>query len=207
MMGQLFNAKNRGAALTRNAWHSPPYMRLKLQNDTVAFLSEKLAAALGKTPLFCANLKLAAGFRDAGKQLMKEQDLVAPNNGMSQQHALSKRITAESRLARRFLNNESDPVLRMASDVAAFYRERWDGKGFPGGLVAHEIPAAARIVAICVTHQALTMKTRHGAEMPGNDALTYISSQAGHRFDPTMVRVFLEMQAELCRDTSQPGTD
>lgn len=89
----------------------------------------------------------------------------------------------------------------MASDIATFYRERWDGKGFPNGLTTHEIPVAARIVAICLTFDALTMETRHGTEWSWNDALVYIQSQSESRFDPHMIQVSLEMQTHHCVNT------
>jgi len=197
MISRLLSAGSKDP-FTRSAHHSPSYSRLKLPDDSVAATSAKLAAALGRTPHFCATIRQAAGFREAGKKLAEEHGLTAQEKGTSPQQALNKRITIESRLARRHLNSQNDPVLQMASDIATFYRERWDGKGFPNGLIAHEIPVAARIVAICLTYEALTMETRHGTEWLWNDALAYIESQAESRFDPHMIQVFLEMQTDHC---------
>lgn len=183
---------------TSSAFQSPSYSRLKLPDDSVAAYSADFAAALGRTPRFCSTIRQAASFRDAGKKLAKEQGLTADEKGMSSEQTISQRITVESRLARRHLSNKSDPVLQMASDIATCYRERWDGKGFPDGLTAHEIPVAARIVAICLTFEALTMETRYGTEWSWNDALVYIQKQAECRFDPYMVPVFLQIQTEHC---------
>jgi putative two-component system response regulator len=85
--------------------------------------------------------------------------------------------------------------MQMASDIATFSRERWDGRGFPDGLTADEIPEAARIVSVCVTYCSLTTTTSHGAHWQPDDALAYMDSQAGKRFDPSMVETFRHLLA------------
>ena len=195
-LGGIQGRASKAGAGFSHAWQQPEYAELRVKNDDVAFLSARLAAALGRKAGFCATIKIAASFRDTGRRLAREHGGVSGDTGISKHESASQRITLESRLARGQLNNSPDLTLQMAGDIAAFHRERWDGRGFPSALKAEEIPYAARIVAICVTYHVLTMETRHGAHWLHDDAINYIRSQSRSRFDPDMVDAFLRLHGE-----------
>ncbi len=60
------------------------------------------------------------------------------------------------------------------------HHERWDGRGFPDGLAAEDIPRWSRIIAVADVAAAMS---------PGVDALRALRAQAGERFDPAVVGV------------------
>ncbi len=81
--------------------------------------------------------------------------------------------------------------LRSALEVPYCHHERWDGKGYPRGLKAKEIPLLARIFSVSDVFDALTSNRPYRAAWTQDSAIHYIESQAGLMFDPEVVKVFL----------------
>ncbi len=84
----------------------------------------------------------------------------------------------------RLLDGCRTPVLRTAREIALAYHERWDGLGFPAGLVGEAIPASARIVAAAHRFDELVSGPE---DLPEADALARIEQEAGSRFEPGVV--------------------
>ena len=93
------------------------------------------------------------------------------------------------------------------------HHERFDGKGYPDGLVGHEIPLGARIIAIAETFDMLVSDLPWRDAMPIAEALKEIGRCAGSQFDPMMVEAFLsiveanmvELPEELHEQLRKPG--
>ena len=91
--------------------------------------------------------------------------------------------------------------LRPAIDIPYSHHERWDGSGYPQGLVGEEIPLAARIFAIVDVYDALTSERPYRQAWSREDTLEHIQKGAGKHFDPKLVEVFMTM----IRDGDVPG--
>jgi putative two-component system response regulator len=87
----------------------------------------------------------------------------------------------------------SSNFLRMAREIAAAHHERWDGTGYPAGLMGEEIPLAARIVAIADVYDALSTRRIYKEAAPHRECVEVLRSEAGRQFDPQLVEVFLEI--------------
>lgn len=84
---------------------------------------------------------------------------------------------------------DDDTVL----DVVRYHHERWDGKGYPDGLVGEEIPLAARIVAVADTFDAMTTVRPYRAARTPDEAVAEIEAEAGTQFDPAVAAVAAEV--------------
>jgi HD-GYP domain-containing protein (c-di-GMP phosphodiesterase class II) len=92
--------------------------------------------------------------------------------------------------------------------------ERYDGGGYPDGLSGHEIPLAARIVAVCDAFNAMTTTRSYRAGMPVSAAVEELRRCSGTQFDPQVVTALLavigDLEWELVLSppsrTRQPGT-
>jgi putative two-component system response regulator len=71
------------------------------------------------------------------------------------------------------------------------HHERWDGSGYPGGLVAEDIPIQARVVAIADTFDAITHRRRYHRAQRIDDAVQVLAEGSGTQFDPVLVATFL----------------
>lgn len=80
---------------------------------------------------------------------------------------------------------------QTAVDVVAAHHERFNGKGFPLGLKGRQIPLAARIVKVVENWVALLVGDALRAPVTPDEALAIMSRDAGERFDPDIVAVFV----------------
>jgi len=84
--------------------------------------------------------------------------------------------------------NEYGPL----ADIVLCHHERWDGKGYPNGLMGEAIPIKARIIAIADAYDAMVSDRPYRKGMEKEKALKIIESEAGKQFDPDLVKIFLE---------------
>ena len=80
--------------------------------------------------------------------------------------------------------------LRAAVDVIYSHHERWDGQGYPDGLIGEQIPVAARVFAVADVLDALTTNRPYRPASPFSAAREIITGQAGAQFDPRVVEAF-----------------
>ena len=79
------------------------------------------------------------------------------------------------------------------ADTIAEHHERFDGSGYPVGLVGHEISLGARIVAVADSYDAMTHLNGYRKPKSTRDAQLQLAAYAGTEFDPVVVRAFLTM--------------
>lgn len=96
---------------------------------------------------------------------------------------------------------EADEYVKIASDVAAFHHEKWDGSGYCKGLSGENIPLSARIMAIADVFDALISKRCYKKPMPIEKAFSVIEESAGSHFDPTLARIFLSIREQVTEAT------
>jgi len=86
---------------------------------------------------------------------------------------------------------------QMLIDVVRSHHERYDGSGYPDSLVGSAIPLAARIVAIVDVYDALRSRRDWKPALSHQDALQIIEHASIGQFDPQLVEVFVEIQAQF----------
>jgi putative nucleotidyltransferase with HDIG domain len=83
--------------------------------------------------------------------------------------------------------------LADAADIILAHHERYDGTGYPQGLVAEGIPLAARIFAVADTLDAMTSDRPYRRALPYAAARAEIIRESGRQFDPRVVEAFLSI--------------
>jgi len=81
--------------------------------------------------------------------------------------------------------------------VVRHHHERWDGKGYPDGLVGEDIPVTARILSVVDCFDAVREDRQYRKGMTRGEAISLIRDNAGKMYDPEVVRVFLEHLSEF----------
>jgi response regulator RpfG family c-di-GMP phosphodiesterase len=121
--------------------------------------------------------------------LQKEGPLSADERDFMQQHTLF----GEAMLANvTVLSGEGLKVVRS-------HHERWDGTGYPDGLIATEIPIAARIFALVDAMDAMTTDRPYRPAQTWETATHEILTQAGKQFDPRVVAAFAQREERMRR--------
>lgn len=91
--------------------------------------------------------------------------------------------------------------LPYAKMIAESHHERYDGSGYPQGLVGDAIPLCARLMAVADVYDALVTDRPYRKALPHEDACRIIVSGKGSAFDPLAIDVFVKKQSlfNACR--------
>ena len=92
---------------------------------------------------------------------------------------------------------EEDSLVQTAYRLARHHHERWDGKGYPDGLVGEMIPVEARIMAVADVYDALVSKRVYKEPMSYEKAARIMNEGMGTQFDPNMRIVFQRCRRDL----------
>ena len=87
--------------------------------------------------------------------------------------------------------------VEIASDIAAYHHEKWNGYGYPEGLKETEIPLCARIVAIADVYDALVAKRQYKDGMSSEEAIALMGKDRGVSYEPLLFDVFVECLDEI----------
>jgi HD-GYP domain-containing protein (c-di-GMP phosphodiesterase class II) len=78
----------------------------------------------------------------------------------------------------------------LLSDVGRVVRsshERWDGGGYPDGLVGDDIPLESAIVSCCDAFNAMTTDRPYRPARSNEEALEELMAESGKQFNPLVV--------------------
>jgi HD-GYP domain-containing protein (c-di-GMP phosphodiesterase class II) len=82
-----------------------------------------------------------------------------------------------------------------ATDIILSHHERFDGGGYPHGLVREEIPITARAFSVVDAYDAMTSDRPYRGAMTSAQALEVLEHNAGTQFDPEVVDVLIDLTA------------
>jgi len=142
---------------------------------------------------------LTSPLHDIGKVGIPDSVLLKPGRLSDREFEIMKTHTtigAET-LAAAERQYPGVPYLRLAKDIALTHHERFDGGGYPAGLVGADIPLCGRIVALADVYDALTSKRVYKAAFTHDVARSIILDESGTQFDPAIVEAFVAVEAEL----------
>jgi putative two-component system response regulator len=160
----------------------------------MAAYSRALAKAAGWAPEPCALLEIAAAMHDTGKIGIPTPILTKPGKLDATEWEVMKTHT---RIGHEILSRSQAPVFQLAAEIALCHHERWDGSGYPRGLVGTEIPEAARIIALADVFDALSMTRPYKQPWSLEHILKRLDEGVGHHFDPRLVRLFIDILPEI----------
>lgn len=138
-------------------------------------------------------LLLAAPMHDTGKIGIPDKILKKPGSLTDQEWEIMRKHTT---IGHKILSKSKAPLFVLASEIALYHHERWDGGGYPQGLAGEDIPEPARIVAVADVFDALTMRRPYKKPWPLDRAFDYIAQSSG-QFEPRLIGLFLDLREKL----------
>jgi len=158
----------------------------------VAYRAIGLARRFGVDREQIDDIALAAELHDVGllavpeAVLDKEVPLSEPETAAIKSHSVAgERIIAAA------------PGLASVAKLVRASAERFDGSGYPDGLIGETIPLGSRVIAVAVAFAALTSQRPYRPALGVDEALAELRRCAGTQFDP---RVVEELAAEIAAD-------
>jgi putative two-component system response regulator len=103
----------------------------------------------------------------------------------------------------KILGEHKDELLQAAHSVALTHHEKWDGTGYPHGLIGQEIPIFGRIVSIADVFDALTSERPYKKAWTVEAALQTLKDGAGKHFDPGLIQPFMAALPEILKIKTQ----
>ncbi len=85
--------------------------------------------------------------------------------------------------------NEIDES-NIVRNIILLHHEKWDGSGYPFGLIGTKIPMEARIVSVADCYDALTSARVYKEKFTHKEALEILKSESGKSFDPDIIVIF-----------------
>jgi putative nucleotidyltransferase with HDIG domain len=162
----------------------------------VGALAREIGGEVGLDGADLEVLHWAGLLHDIGKLAVPEEVLTKPGPLTAEEWATVRRHCAVGSDLLRAITPELGPL----ADAVRAHHERWDGSGYPDGLVGEEIPVAGRIVAVADVYDALTHPRAYRREPFSSDAATeYLVARAGSLFDRQAIDAFLRVPAGLGR--------
>ena len=165
----------------------------------VADLSRKLAQALGLEGQEARDVFIAALLKDIGKLSLSDDVLELPASAWTGEQLAAFRkhpLRAEQLLM-------ALDELRAVSVILRSQLERFDGGGFPDGMVGLAIPMGARILALASDYDGLQIGAMVQRSLRAEEARTLIYDSVGKRYDPAVVAAFRGIMEE----TEPPARD
>ncbi len=152
---------------------------------------KKMGIAIGKAlnlPKESINeLALLADLHDLGK-------VAIPKEILFKKEALT--IEEWERVKRHpeigFKIASSSPKLTQIANGILSHHERWDGTGYPEGLIKEEIPLLARIISIVDAYDVMTTGRPYKQAVSKKEAIKELKACSGSQFDPRLVEIFTQ---------------
>jgi HD-GYP domain-containing protein (c-di-GMP phosphodiesterase class II) len=97
------------------------------------------------------------------------------------------------------------PFLAPAIPIIRHHHERWDGSGYPDGLLGDEIPILARVVAVADSLDAMLIARVYSRPFSPEEARAEINRLSGVYYDPRIVKAFELSWSEIyqCMNANQ----
>jgi putative two-component system response regulator len=150
----------------------------------------RLAQTLGMDDSQASLIGQAAELHDVGKLAIPDAILLKRNKLAD--HEFEK-LKTHTTAGAAILSGGHSPLMAPAEQIALTHHERWDGSGYPHGLVGDDIPMTGRIVALADVFDALTHSRPYKPAWSIDATVSEIRLLQGRQFDPSVVGAFMEL--------------
>ncbi|MGN0618125.1 MAG: HD-GYP domain-containing protein [Ruminiclostridium sp.] len=176
---------------------------IKRTSRYVGLIAEELLARNYYTEIltkdYITNLLKAAPMHDIGKISVPDAILQKPGRLTDEEFRIMK-LHAENGgniIRETFRNLRDEEYRKMAFEVARYHHEKWNGKGYPDGLIGQDIPLCARIMAVADVFDAVSEKRCYREAMPIDKCFGIIREGSGRDFDPLIAEIFLDIRDKV----------
>lgn len=141
---------------------------------------------------FVHSIRLASSLHDIGKVGIPDSILNKPGKLTYEEYEIIKthvEIGARtlSKLHDEYPNNS---FVRLGIEITQCHHEKWDGSGYPNGLVGLNIPLSARIMSIVDVYDALRSERSYKQAYTHEETMSILNDDSGKHFDPDLLLIF-----------------
>lgn len=152
------------------------------------YYTRTIASAMGLNQNDAQECGKASRLHDIGKVGVPDYILAKPGKLTPEEFDIIKTHTT---LGANILGH--DPIFELAQQIALSHHERWDGRGYPHGVLANTLPLPVRIVSVADVFDAMISWRPYKQAWSVLAARDAIAAAAGTQFDPDVVIAFLQV--------------
>jgi HD-GYP domain-containing protein (c-di-GMP phosphodiesterase class II) len=158
--------------------------------DRVTELACRIGSRLGLSPRVLRDVRHAGRLHDIGKVGVPDSVLLKPGSLSPEEWKLMQgHCSWGADLVQRI------PGLERVARIVRHHHERFDGSGYPDGLLEHEIPVESRILCVADAYVAMSENRPYRARLDDEQVLRELKGGCGAQFDPAVVEA-LRMELE-----------
>lgn len=178
---------------------------IKRTSKYVQIISEQLVKSGYYTDILTPEtIKLyaeAAPLHDIGKINIPNNILSKPGKFTPEEYEIMKTHsrTGYEIITKDLKELENPEYIEIASQMALYHHERWDGSGYPNGISGKDIPLCGRIMAAADVLDALLSKRQYKEAFNIDTALSFYESGRGQHFEPCISDAVLLLKDEIIK--------
>lgn len=153
----------------------------------VSKLCEALGIAMGLPQSEINKLRISGLLHDIGKNSIDKRIINKPGPLTEQEWDL---IKMHPTIGYRILS--SSPKMKEIAKYVLYHHERFDGLGYPIGLMQDEIPLISRIISVADAYDAMINQRSYRKTLSIDEAIQELLKNKGKQFDPDIVDIFIE---------------
>ena len=154
-----------------------------------------------------AMIALASSLHDIGKIGVDEKILNKPGKLTKEEFEIMKTHTViGAEMLEQLGIYQNEPLVKIAHQICRWHHERYDGKGYPDGLVGDEIPISAQVVSVADVYDALASERVYKKAVPHEKVLEMILHGECGQFNPILIECLQEISSRIrseCYDEEQ----
>ncbi len=161
-------------------------------SERVCYYSDFLSKKLSLNPKDRDEIRIASYLHDIGKIGISNRFINKKGTLTSTEWAIIKQHTKKSL--------ELLIPLKLSPNILSYihhHHERYDGTGYPDGLVGDHIPLGARVISIADAYDSMTSDRPYRKPLTSGEAKGELLKNAGKQFDPQLVSIFLNILKEM----------
>jgi len=141
----------------------------------------------------------AAPLHDLGKITVDDAILRKPTGLTDDEYEqMKKHAENGAKIMNKVLEDVDDKeFVSVATNVAHYHHEKYNGTGYPDRLRGENIPFEARIMALADVFDALASRRYYKEPMSYDEAFEIIRQELGHHFDPHLGRIFISLKQDI----------
>ena len=140
----------------------------------------------------------ASALHDIGKVAIPDSILLNPGRLSEQEfNYLRSHTFRGSELLEDFRNVWSEEYLKIGQEICRSHHERYDGKGYPDGLVGDEIPISAQLVSIVDVYDAMTNERFYKGALAVERVFYMITNGECGIFSPKLLEAFRKVKPKF----------
>jgi len=177
----------------RDATSGSHVKRLKKYSGILARQIAELYPEYGLTEDAIEDISMACVLHDVGKIGISDSILQKPGKLTPEEFEIIKTHTdIGASIIDKLPESVDEGYKKLCREICQYHHEKYDGKGYPSGLVGDDIPISAQIVSVVDCYDALTSERPYKHAIPGEKAITMIINGECGAFSEKMKNCLLE---------------